>query len=388
MQAADKTDRPDYFVGLMSGTSADAIDVVLVNFSVQPLQLIAHHSKLLPQDIRNSIFSLAQRSDDEIHSMGLLDVALGELFAQTALELITQSGISAKEIVAIGSHGQTIRHSPPNHSTPKKSASTTGFTLQIGDPNIIAERTKITTVADFRRRDMAAGGQGAPLVPAFHRAVFYSADCDRAIVNIGGMANITWLPKQGDALGFDIGPGNVLMDVWIQRHQQKSFDNNGAWASQGKVDETLLYKLLATPFFSAPPPKSTGREAFNLDWLNAQIQQLNISITAVDVQATLLELTALTISDSIKQLSENSVEIFVCGGGAYNQLLMQRLWRHLSTDRSIKLDTTAALGVDAQWVEAMAFAWLARQTLNHQTGNLCAVTGAEREVILGGVYFG
>jgi anhydro-N-acetylmuramic acid kinase len=364
------------YIGLMSGTSADAIDAVLVDLQSIPL-LIAQYTLPLPTKTRQQIHALSLPGDKEIDRMGVLDAELGKLFAQTSLKLLAQAGVSATQIIAIGSHGQTIRHRPPG--SPEGT-----FTLQIGDPNLIAELTGITTVADFRRRDMAAGGQGAPLVPAFHRAIFPSQDKDRVIVNIGGMANITWLPMQGKILGFDTGPGNVLMDIWVAEHLGKPYDQNGTWAANGQICEPLLVALLATPYFKMPAPKSTGRESFNRVWLDENLHRLSSAIAPNDVQATLMELTAITIADSINGLSQSSKEIFVCGGGAYNTALMQRLTVLLSKNT---VASTAALGMDPQWIEAMAFAWLAQQTINHRPGNLCEVTGAKREVILGGVYY-
>lgn len=364
------------YIGLMSGTSADAIDAVIVDLQSTP-QLLAQYTLPLPVKARQQIHALSLPSDNEIDRMGALDADLGKLFAQTSLELLAKAGISAAQITAIGSHGQTIRHRPPGSSEGT-------FTLQIGDPNLIAELTGITTVADFRRRDMAAGGQGAPLVPAFHRAIFHTQDKDRVIVNIGGMANITWLPTQGQTLGFDTGPGNVLMDSWIAEHLGKPYDQDGIWAASGQICAPLLTALLAAPHFKMQAPKSTGRESFNRGWLDGNLRKLTSILTPVDVQATLLELTAITIADSINHLSQSSKEIFVCGGGAYNTALMQRLNALLPKD---VVASTAVLGVDPQWIEAMAFAWLAQQTISHRTGNLCEVTGAKREVILGGVYY-
>lgn len=364
------------YIGLMSGTSADAIDAVIVDLQSTP-QLLAQHTLPLPSKIRQQIHALSLPGDNEIDRMGALDVDLGNLFAHTSLELLAKAGINAAQIIAIGSHGQTIRHRPPGSIEGT-------FTLQIGDPNLIAELTGITTVADFRRRDMAAGGQGAPLVPAFHRAIFHTQDKDRVIVNIGGMANITWLPAQGQTIGFDTGPGNVLMDAWIAEHLGKSYDQDGAWAASGQVCKTLLAELLATSYFQLSAPKSTGRESFNRVWLDGNLRKLASILAPVDVQATLLELTSITIADSINGLSQPSKDIFVCGGGTYNTALMQKLKALLPNDT---VASTAALGVDPQWIEAMAFAWLAQQTINHRTGNLCEVTGAKREVILGGVHY-
>lgn len=364
------------YIGLMSGTSADAIDAALVDLE-SSAQLIATHTLPLPQQIRQQIHALSLPDDNEIDRMGALDGELGYLFAQVSLELIAKSGVDASQITAIGSHGQTIRHRPPG--------SLQGvFTLQIGDPNLIAELTGITVVADFRRRDMAAGGQGAPLVPAFHRAIFHAGDRDRIVVNIGGMANITWLPAQGQLLGFDTGPGNVLMDNWIHSHSGDTYDKDGTWAASGTVNQELLANLLREDYFSLPAPKSTGRESFNYDWLDRSIEALSLSLSPADIQATLLDLTAISIADSINKLGDTTKEIYVCGGGAYNPVLMQRLQDLLHGD---KVMSTATLGVDPQWIEAMAFAWLAQQTINHRPGNVREATGANREVILGGVYY-
>jgi anhydro-N-acetylmuramic acid kinase len=362
------------YIGLMSGTSADAIDAVLVEFGAQP-RLIAKYSEPLSNAIRQQIHALALPAANEIDRMGALDIDLARLFANTSLKLLDQANILPDQVIAIGSHGQTIRHRPPG--SPEGC-----FTLQIGDPNTIAELTGITTVADFRRRDIAAGGQGAPLVPAFHRAIFQTPEQHRVIVNIGGMANLTWLPKLGLTLGFDTGPGNALMDEWTLLHTGKRYDESGAWAATGKINQELLNRLLQHSFFALAAPKSTGREAFNRQWLDQALAGINIP--ANDVQATLLELTAITISDAITALSTESKAVFVCGGGAYNSHLMRRLQALLTRD---KLDTTATLGVNPQWVEAMAFAWLAQQTMSRQPVNLKEVTGANREVILGGVYY-
>lgn len=364
------------YVGLMSGTSADAIDAVVVDLQSTPI-LLAKHTLPLPSNTRQQIHALSLPSNNEIDRMGTLDVNLGKLFAQATLELLAKANLSRTQISAIGSHGQTIRHRPPGS---KEGA----FTLQIGDPNLIAELTGITTVADFRRRDMAAGGQGAPLVPAFHRAIFHTPDKNRVIVNIGGMANITWLPAQGETLGFDTGPGNALMDMWVSEHLGRQYDQGGGWADSGQSCKTLLMTLLASPYFKLTPPKSTGRESFNRTWLNGHLQRQGSTLSPADVQATLLELTATSIADSINALSLSPKEIFVCGGGACNTVLMQKLKTLMPND---SLESTAVLGIDPQWIEAMAFAWLAQQTINHRPGNLKEVTGAQREVILGGVYY-
>lgn len=367
----------DFYIGLMSGTSADAIDAVLVDFS-QGVNLVGYSSEPLPPSLRHEIHLLATPGNNEIDRAYALDQKLGDLFASSVISLLNKTGISRTEVVAIGCHGQTVRHRPTT-------AGSRGFSLQIGDPNIIAHTTKITTVADFRRRDIAAGGQGAPLVPAFHHAIFHSSGRDRLIVNIGGIANITWLPGNGAVLGFDTGPGNALMDAWIGEHKGMAYDTDGAWAASGSPDQELLNKLLSNSFFALDPPKSTGRELFNLHWLTQTLAQLNRTLSPADVQATLLELTALTLSKSIGSLvAGENAEVFVCGGGAYNKQLMAVLARLLP---HCQVSDTSDLGIHPQWVEALAFAWLARQTISHKSGNLRSATGADSEVILGGVYF-
>lgn len=356
----------------MSGTSLDAIDAVLVDFSGNLPNL--HHTinHPLPQALRTDIQDLCSPGNNEIERLGQADILLGKVFAKAANDLLKSANVSSEDVCAIGSHGQTIRHLPE-----------IGFTLQIGDPNIIAEQTGITTVADFRRRDMAAGGQGAPLVSAFHAAVFSDEQQARVILNIGGMANVTLLIPGQPVSGFDTGPGNILMDAWIQRHQQQAFDHDGAWAASGKVDDALLANMLRDDFFHQPPPKSTGRERFNLDWLTRRLNASKHSLASEDVQATLCELTAASIADAVTDFASAGSEVIVCGGGARNPYLMERLAKRLS-DRTLK--TSDELSIAAEWVEATAFAWLARETLAHRPGNVPTVTGASRPVVLGGIY--
>lgn len=368
----------------MSGTSLDAVDAVLVDFTNDTPRLIRAINQPLPGDLREVIKSLCTPGENEIEKLGVVDIQLATIFASAVKQLLKETGIDATQIQAIGSHGQTIRHRPETEKH---------FTLQIGDPNTLAELTGITTVADFRRRDMAAGGQGAPLAPAFHAAMFRSDSQSRVILNIGGIANVTLLPKKLPAklpsdknlttTGFDTGPGNGLMDAWIQRHQQHAFDNNGQWAASGEVKPELLGTFLQDSFFQQAPPKSTGREQFNLAWLDTQLASYGQSLNDADVQTTLCELTATSIQRAISSYAPNTTEIIVCGGGARNKHLMSRL-KHL-TNTSVR--TTDDLGLAAEWIEATAFAWLARETLNHRPGNLPAVTGAKRSVILGGIYW-
>lgn len=362
----------------MSGTSADGIDVALVDFSSASIRLLAHSETPLSDDLKKQILGLCQPGDNEIDRMGALDRQLGHEFAAACAQLLATENIPAENITAIGSHGQTIRHRPEKHSQYP-------FTLQIGDPNTIAQATGICTVSDFRRRDLAAGGQGAPLAPAFHQAAFHNPDTTRAIVNIGGMSNISLLARDGSVTGFDTGPGNVLLDAWIYHHKHQRYDRNGDWAAKGQCHSDLLAQMLSHPYFQQPAPKSTGRETFNFNWLAEQLQQQAANIEPVDVQATLLELTSTTIAQDILALCPEgeTIEVYICGGGAYNQQLMQRL-NALLTPRRVA--TTSALGIDPEWIEAVAFAWLAKQTVERKSGNLPSVTGATQAVPLGGIY--
>ncbi len=304
-----------------------------------------------------------------------LDIELGTLFAETILELLSNSGYCSGDITAIGSHGQTIRHHCAN--------SRRHFSLQIGDPNTIALLTGITTVADFRRMDIAAGGQGAPLVPAFHDAIFRDENETRVIANIGGMSNITVLAAGSLVTGFDTGPGNVLMDAWIQKNLHKEWDQDGAWAAQGCTDNQLLAQWLAHPFFSQPAPKSTGRETFNLGWMTSHLTPEHEKHPE-NIQRTLLELTAITLTDEIRSLPASTINrVILCGGGCHNTLLRQRIAELLP--ESCICDSSN-LGIDPDWVEAMAFAWLAKCRIENKTGNLVSVTGAQIACILGGIY--
>lgn len=359
------------YVGLISGTSADGIDAALVDFSQPQPKFIGGHYTAFDDELQQTILELNQPGFNEINRLGDLDVLLGKEFAYAVNSLLKKHDVTAKEVRAIGSHGQTVRHHP-----------TRQFTLQIADPNIIAAETGITTVADFRRRDMAHGGQGAPLVPALHHTLLATSKNDRVVVNIGGVANITFLPADTtlQVIGFDTGPGNNLQNAWMQKHHQQPYDKNGEWAASGKVNTVLLKSLLNDPYFFMPSPKSTGPEYFNLGWLE---KYLSRSIKPVDVQATLVELTAQTIIDSIKKHC-SSGEILICGGGVHNKQLMNRL---TVLAKPFSVQSTTAFGIDPDWVEAIAFAWLAKQTLEKKPGNIMTVTGARQPAVLGGVYF-
>ena len=366
------------FIGLMSGTSLDGIDAVAVSFQNALPTLLGAVTTRFPADIQQSLQGLCIPGDNEIERMGEMDIVLAHEFARAVKDLLSQSGLTTKDITAIGNHGQTVRHRP-NQKFP--------FTLQIGDPSVLAELTGIVTVADFRRADMAAGGQGAPLVPAYHAHLFQDEEIDRVIVNIGGIANLTWLPalcKSDKLLGYDTGPGNILMNLWIQEQLNRAYDDRGQLAASGNINAPLLQACITDPFFQLSPPKSTGREYFNLDWLKRKLDVLGSTLSSSDVQATLCELSARTIADSIKKSAPTVNEIYICGGGVHNTHLVDRI-KELIPD--VLIDSTEALGTNPDYVEAITFAWLAQQTLVRRPGNLPEVTGAARGKILGGIYF-
>lgn len=363
---------PDHYIGLISGTSMDGIDAVVASFE-DGLTIHATHAHAYPRDLRALLQNAIENPDVfGLDQLGALDRRVGECFRDAALALIEKSDVGSGDIAAIGSHGQTLRHQP-NGERP--------FTLQIGDPATIAAGTRITTVADFRRADIAAGGQGAPLVPPFHDWLFRSQDSHRVVLNIGGFANITALPA-GDApvVGFDTGPGNTLLDAWIRQQRDLPYDDNGQWAESGTIIDALLVDMMADDYFDLPPPKSTGFEHFNMGWLRKfDIEEYD----PVDVQATLSELTARTIAAAIDAHSPATQEIYICGGGAHNQDLLRRLANRMP-GRTIASTTDA--GLDPDWVEAAAFAWLAMRTMNKRSGNLPSVTGASRKVVLGAIH--
>ena len=362
---------PSLYLGLISGTSVDGIDAALVSFEPAP-QLHAARTHPYPEDLRKRLLELAQGDGSTtLDEIGALDARIAESFAQTAAALLQGAGVSSGAVRAIGSHGQTLRHRP--HANPR-------FTMQLGDPSLIAERTGITTVADFRRADFAAGGQGAPLLPIFHAALFARAGEARAVLNLGGIANLTVLQADGGVLGFDIGPANGLLDAWCALHTGSAFDRDGAFAARGQVDPGLLRRLLDDDYFRAPPPKSTGREQFHLEWLRERLRGASVP---EDVQATLVELTARSVADGVRAQAANARELLVCGGGTHNPLLMHALQNALAP---LPVRSTAERGVDPDYVEATAFAWLARERLAGSPGNLPSVTGARGFRVLGGVY--
>ncbi len=369
-------EKREIYLGLMSGTSIDGIDAALVRFPAGRIALIATHSHPWPAPLQQALQRLTTPGDNEIDRLGELDALAANEFAAAARAVLDRAGIPPAAVAAIGSHGQTIRHRPD--ATPP-------FTLQIGDPNRIAELTGITTVADFRRRDMAAGGEGAPLTPALHQVLFGSDSEYRCVLNIGGIANITLLPPGKAAVtGFDTGPGNCLLDSWAGRHGHAPFDRDGAWAATGKVHPPLLKRLLADRYFHRPPPKSTGREYFSPAWLE-RLTAPYPELPPADIQATLLALTAQSIGDAVTAAAPGCQRLLVCGGGAHNPALMAQLQRTLP---ACPVESCRHHGAEPDWVEAIAFAWLARQTLRGLPGNLPSVTGARHPVILGGIYPG
>lgn len=360
------------FIGLMSGTSLDGVDAVLIRFEPQ-MKVEFARTYDLPAALVKNLLALSQ-TDAHIHldAVGRLDTELGQCFANIVQQCLRDANVDPNSITAIGSHGQTLRHAPSG-SHP--------FTMQLGDAHIIAEQCGIDTVADFRRRDVAAGGQGAPLVPAFHASVFTDAGEERAILNIGGIANLTLLPRDGKVRGFDTGPGNGLMDAWCQQHLDKRYDTNGDFAASGDVNAELLQSCLSDDWFALPPPKSTGRDQFNLSWLQAKMSGMHIS--PADVQATLAALTAHTIATALQTEMPDCQRVLVCGGGSHNPVLMQHLRQLLAP---MQIATTEDHGLHPDYVEAAAFAWLAKEALAKRPGNLPAVTGAKGLRVLGVVY--
>jgi anhydro-N-acetylmuramic acid kinase len=360
------------YLGLISGTSADGIDVALVRFDARP-ELLAGRTYPYPAPLREDLLRYSQSAVPmTLDDIGTLDHAIGGAFAAAAAALLAEAGVAAERLTAIGSHGQTLRHRPTGPAP---------FTLQLGDPSLIAERIGAPVVADFRRRDVAAGGQGAPLAPAFHAAMLHSTDEDRAVLNLGGIANLTLLPRCGEVIGFDSGPANALMDAWTLRHRGCAYDADGTFAAQGAVHQGLLERLLAEPYFSKPAPKSSGRDQFHLAWLEQRLDGLACS--PEQVQATLLELTARSCADALRAALPATQRLLVCGGGVHNRILMARLTELLAP---AVVESSAALGIDPDFMEAMAFAWLARETLAGRPGNLPAVTGARGPRVLGSIH--
>ncbi len=359
----------------MSGTSMDAIDCVAVDLEAhRHPRLIAQHSHAWPKPLRERLRQLASGEATTAEALAEIDRDSGICLAEAANAVLGLPELRGVHVDAIGSHGQTVAH---------QSVSGPPATLQLGDPAVIAERTGVTTVGHFRQRDIAAGGQGAPLAPAFHAAMLRSTDENRVVLNLGGIANITALPSDPgrDCTGFDTGPANCLMDAWIRRHQGKTYDEFGAWAASASPDSALLQRLLEEPYFARPAPKSTGTQYFDLAWLEAHLGGLEGLDDAV-VQATLLALTATTVVDAIKRYASDTQQLFVCGGGVHNEALIGRL----ANDLQLPVSSTAAAGIDPDCMEAIAFAWLARQALHGEPSNLPSVTGAAGPRVLGAIY--
>jgi anhydro-N-acetylmuramic acid kinase len=370
------------FIGLMSGTSLDGVDGVLVDFMPDesaPLRVLAHAHRPFVAALANELLALNTPGPNELHRAALAGNALAEVYAGVVGELLALAGLAAASVRAIGAHGQTVRHRPQEFDG-------VGYTLQINSPALLAERSGIDVVADFRSRDVAAGGQGAPLVPAFHRALFGHPGEGLAVLNIGGFSNLTVLGADGSTLGFDCGPGNALMDHWCRTHTGQAYDDDGAWAASGRVIEPLLDALRAEPYFALPAPKSTGRDLFNPAWLSQKLAILPGPMTADrarDVQATLAELTARVCADDVRAHARSASAVLVCGGGALNTHLMRRLAACLPGTPVLATDQR---GLPAMQVEACAFAWLAQQHVAHEAGNLAAVTGARGGRVLGALY--
>lgn len=367
----------DLYIGLMSGTSLDGVDGVLADFTGARLRVLAHASAPLAPALKAELLALNQPGPNELHRAALAANALMLVYADVVQQLLTESAVPRQDIRAIGAHGQTVRHQPQSHGQ-------TGYTLQLCNPALLAELTHMNVVADFRSRDVAAGGQGAPLVPVFHQSVFGGSTESIAVLNIGGMANLTVMGPAlaGDLMGFDCGPGNVLLDAWCQQHQGQPFDASGAWAAQGLVNPALLASLLTEPFFALPAPKSTGRDLFNPDWLDAALAMFP-AVAPVDVQATLCELTVSTCVACVKNYALDSKELIVCGGGAFNAHLMNGLQARLPKHR---VQSSSVHGLPPMQVEAAAFAWLARKTVQREPLSLEKITGAKGARIAGAIY--
>lgn len=363
--------RSEYYIGLMSGTSVDGVDAVLAELSGSPRGVAAAHVPF-PAALRRELNALQSSGEDEIHRAALAANALMDCCATAVFAVIEQAGIGSADVAAIGVHGQTVRHRPE-----------LGYTTQLANPARLAEATAITVVADFRSRDIAAGGQGAPLVPALHAALFRQDDRHRVVVNLGGIANLTDLPPFGPVGGFDTGPGNTLLDAWCERHTGAPFDRDGAWAATGELDAALLRALKADAYFARPPPKSTGRDRFHLPWLETRVASLRPPAEPADVQRTLLALTAQTVAEAIAAHCGNAMEVLLCGGGANNTALRAELEEALAPRR---MTTTARLGIPVGEVEALAFAWLARETMARRASSLPSVTGAKGTRVLGAIY--
>lgn len=370
----------ELYIGVMSGTSLDGVDTALVAFEAGEHQASAPHllatdAYPMPEGLKSALLDVCLGQATTLVQIGQLDHQLGHLFADAVNQLLEKAGIEASAVTAVGNHGQTVFHQPDGDHP---------FTMQLGDANVVAAKTGVTTVADFRRKDMALGGQGAPLVPAFHKGLFSEQDSTTVVLNIGGIANISVLRPQQVVIGYDTGPGNMLMDAWVYRHLGRKYDEDGAFAASGTVNPQLLSQLMADPYLSRPYPKSTGREHYNLPWLEGQLAALAQEIPEQDVQATLLQFTAKSIAEQVAPFSHGGQpRLLVCGGGVNNPLLMRRLAELLPT---WTVASTREAGIDPDYMEAMAFAWLARQRIHGQPSNVPEVTGASGLASLGVIY--
>ena len=365
----------ELFLGMISGTSVDGVDAVVAEFGDRSCRIVAANTYPYPDSLRMRLDTLIRNPAISLADLGSLDIACGRFFADAALASIDEIGCQAEDITAIGHHGQTVFHAPTGPEP---------FTMQLGNAATVAARTGIATVGHIRDLDMALDGEGAPMVPAFHKWLFADKQAARVVANIGGIGNITTLPGHGAVVGFDTGPGNTLLDLWIDRCRGEKYDADGAWAGTGKVVPQLLDALLDEAYFSAPPPKSTGRELFNEEWLNTRLAAAGSHCPAADVQRTLLELTAVTLTRSVTEQKLSNAELLVCGGGAHNSQLMDRI----SQLHTGPVNSTSSAGLHPDWVEAAAFAWLARARLRKEPGNVPTVTGARQEAVLGGLYCG
>ena len=364
------------YIGLMSGTSLDGADGVLVDFAAIPLKVLAHRHRSFTPELAAELLALNTPGGNELHHAALAGNALARVYAEVVEALLDAGGTPHEQVVAIGAHGQTVRHRPQEFDG-------TGYTVQLNNPALLAELCGIDVVADLRSRDVAAGGQGAPLVPAFHRAVFGRPGEAAGVLNIGGISNLTALQTDGSTTGFDCGPGNALMDHWCKTHTGQAFDDGGAWAASGRVIEPLLQDMLADPYFALAAPKSTGRDRFHPDWLKARLQVSPSSVPAADVQATLAELTAACCANDFRHYAAGAHELLVCGGGAFNRHLMRRLAARLP---GVGVRPTDERGLPAMQVEACAFAWLARALCTREPASLASVTGARGARVLGALY--
>ncbi len=369
-----------HYIGLMSGTSLDGVDGVLVSFddksATAPMRTAAHVHQPFTPALRSALLALQASGDDELHRASLAANDVSRAYASVAVAVLAKANVAAEDVTALGAHGQTVRHRPG-------AVDGVGYSVQLLNGALLAELSGVNVVCDFRSRDVAAGGQGAPLVPAFHAAAFARDGEPLAVLNLGGMANLSILVGDGRVLGFDTGPGGVLLDAWCQRHRGATHDDSGRWANAGRPNDDLLKRLLREPFFDAAPPKSTGRDTFNLAWFDGALSMHGQSLLPVDVQATLAELTASSVMQALARHGHGVNSLIVCGGGARNDDLLARMQNHAP---NMRMRTSDACGIPVDQVEAVAFAWLAHRWVHRRPGNLASVTGAQGERVLGAMH--